>query len=226
MNKFRTAIILLLAFFGPFVASAEWSYTLSPYAWLPSVDVSVDGPGGGRGVDIDSGSVLDNTEWALMAALDKSNGRTVWTTDPLDDIASYCSPILFRHMGRRVIANCSSGHGFGVDADTGNATLSSSAPLVLFKLAKAMEGEPDVRLAIVGHTDSTGNFDYNVDLSQRRAETVRNTLLGEPYNVPEERLVAMGAGPIKPVASNLSEEGRALNRRVVFVLLGEHFMEN
>jgi len=82
-----------------------------------------------------------------------------------------------------------------------SATLNSSAPLVLFKLAKAMEGEPDVRLAIVGHTDSTGDFNYNVDLSRRRAETVRNTLLGEPYNVPEERLVAMGAGPIKPVAS-------------------------
>lgn len=107
-----------------------------------------------------------------------------------------------------------------------SATLNNSAPLVLFKLAKALEGEPDVRLAIVGHTDSTGDFNYNVDLSQRRAATVRNTLLGEPYNISEERLVAMGAGPIKPVASNLSEEGRALNRRVVFVLLGEHFKEN
>lgn len=56
---------------------------------------------------------------ALMAALDKRNGETVWTTDALDDIASYSSPILFRYMGRRVIANCSSGHGFGINADTG-----------------------------------------------------------------------------------------------------------
>ncbi len=56
----------------------------------------------------------------LMAALDKRNGQTVWTTEPLGkDRTSHCSPILFRYVGRRVIANCSSAHGFGVDADTG-----------------------------------------------------------------------------------------------------------
>jgi outer membrane protein assembly factor BamB len=57
---------------------------------------------------------------ALMAALDKRNGRTIWTTEPLgDDSASHSSPILFRYAGRRLISNCSSAHGFGVDADTG-----------------------------------------------------------------------------------------------------------
>jgi outer membrane protein assembly factor BamB len=56
----------------------------------------------------------------LMAALDKRTGRTVWTTEPLgDDHTSHASPILFRHAGRRLIASCSSAHGFGVDADTG-----------------------------------------------------------------------------------------------------------
>jgi outer membrane protein assembly factor BamB len=57
---------------------------------------------------------------ALMAALDKRTGETIWTTPPLDDNeTSHCSPILFRHAGRRLISNCSSAHGFGVDADTG-----------------------------------------------------------------------------------------------------------
>jgi len=57
---------------------------------------------------------------ALMAALDKQTGRTLWTTEPLDDdSASHSSPILFRYDGRRMIVNCSSAHGFGVDADTG-----------------------------------------------------------------------------------------------------------
>ena len=55
-----------------------------------------------------------------MAALDKQSGRTLWTTEPLgEDRVTHSSPILFRHAGRRVLANCSSGHGFGVDADTG-----------------------------------------------------------------------------------------------------------
>ena len=57
---------------------------------------------------------------ALMAALDKNSGKTIWTTEPLpDDRATYSSPILFRYNGRRLLANCSSAHGFGVDADTG-----------------------------------------------------------------------------------------------------------
>ena len=57
---------------------------------------------------------------ALVAALDKRSGETVWTTPPLgDDRATYSSPILFRYAGRRILANCSSAHGFGVDADSG-----------------------------------------------------------------------------------------------------------
>ena len=56
----------------------------------------------------------------LMAALDKRDGSTVWTSPPRDDDRpSYCSPILFRFGGRRLLATCSGGHGFGVDADTG-----------------------------------------------------------------------------------------------------------
>ena len=57
---------------------------------------------------------------ALIAALDKLDGQTVWTTEPLgDDRTSHCSPILLRYAGRRLITSCSSAHGFGVDADTG-----------------------------------------------------------------------------------------------------------
>jgi len=57
---------------------------------------------------------------ALMSALDKRIGQTLWTTKPLDeDNTSHSSPVLFRYAGRRMIANCSSAHGFGVDADTG-----------------------------------------------------------------------------------------------------------
>lgn len=57
---------------------------------------------------------------ALMAALDKRTGETVWKSEALgDDRTSHSSPILFRYAGRRLIANCSSAHGFGVDAETG-----------------------------------------------------------------------------------------------------------
>ncbi len=79
--------------------------------WALSECVLVDGP---RVI------VTPGGKKALMAALDKRNGKTVWITKPLgDDRATHSSPILFRHAGRRMIANCSSAHGFGVDADSG-----------------------------------------------------------------------------------------------------------
>ncbi len=79
--------------------------------WALSECLLVDGP---RVIVTPGGSK------GLVAALDKRTGQTLWTTDPLgDDQATYCSPILFRLAGRRLIANCSSAHGFGIDADTG-----------------------------------------------------------------------------------------------------------
>jgi outer membrane protein assembly factor BamB len=71
-------------------------------------------------VDGDRVIVTPGGRGALMAALDARDGKTLWTTPPLEaDKTSHCSPILFRYRGRRVISNCSSAHGFGVDAETG-----------------------------------------------------------------------------------------------------------
>ncbi|NQV34513.1 MAG: PQQ-like beta-propeller repeat protein [Phycisphaeraceae bacterium] len=71
-------------------------------------------------IDGDHLIVTPGGQGALMAALDKKTGQTLWTTEPLgEDKTSYASPILFEFGGRRLIASCSSAHGFGVDADTG-----------------------------------------------------------------------------------------------------------
>ncbi|CUH48771.1 OmpA family protein [Ruegeria atlantica] len=105
--------------------------------------------------------------------------------------------------------------------ETDSAELTGASSDVLAKVAFGMVQLPELRLVIVGHTDSVGDFYYNIDLAQRRANAVRDALLAEPNNVEPERLVAMGAGPIAPVASNLSDEGRALNRRVEFIMLDE-----
>ncbi len=78
--------------------------------WALSECLLVDGP---RVI------VTPGGKKALMAALDKRTGDTVWTTEPLAENTSHCSPILFRYGGRRQLVNCSAAHGFGVDADTG-----------------------------------------------------------------------------------------------------------
>ena len=103
--------------------------------------------------------------------------------------------------------------------ETDSATLSESSADVLHKLAATMYQMADTRLAVIGHTDSTGPFEHNLELSQARAQAVVAALLKEPYNIAPTRLVAVGLGPISPVASNKSDEGRALNRRVTFVLI-------
>jgi outer membrane protein assembly factor BamB len=87
--------------------------------WALSESLLIDGP---RLIVTPGGP---NT---LMAALDKTNGQTLWTTNPIaGERASYSSPILFRHGSRRLLASCSSAHGFGVDADRG--TLLWKVPL-------------------------------------------------------------------------------------------------
>jgi outer membrane protein OmpA-like peptidoglycan-associated protein len=74
-----------------------------------------------------------------------------------------------------------------------------------------------VRLEIVGHTDSTGSREINVDLSQRRAEAVQQYLVGK--GIDESRLLTRGAGPDEPIADNKTKAGRAENRRIEFKLL-------
>ncbi|RKY96340.1 MAG: OmpA family protein, partial [Ignavibacteriae bacterium] len=73
-----------------------------------------------------------------------------------------------------------------------------------------------LKLYVVGHTDMTGEFDYNVGLSLKRANAVIKSLVSE-YGIAAERLAGKGAGPLCPIGSNKNEDGRKLNRRVELV---------
>jgi outer membrane protein OmpA-like peptidoglycan-associated protein len=72
-----------------------------------------------------------------------------------------------------------------------------------------------INIEVAGHTDSRGSDAYNLDLSQRRAETIRDYLVSK--GIEAERLVAKGYGETQPVADNASDEGRFSNRRVELV---------
>ena len=90
----------------------------------------------------------------------------------------------------------------------------------LGKLVKMMSDNPNITVEISGHTDNVGNAEYNKDLSQRRADAVRNHLVEN--GVAAERVTAVGFGEEKPLASNDDErEGRELNRRVEFKVTGD-----
>ncbi|UJR87022.1 OmpA family protein [Sandaracinus amylolyticus] len=96
--------------------------------------------------------------------------------------------------------------------ETDSANLRSTARERLLAVADALRAAPDRLAVIEGHTDSRGSDSYNMQLSQRRADAVREYLIGE--GVPAARLQAVGRGESEPVDSNDSAEGRANNRRV------------
>jgi outer membrane protein OmpA-like peptidoglycan-associated protein len=99
--------------------------------------------------------------------------------------------------------------------DTGRATLKPGADLSLDRLASYLKGNPQTRILIEGHTDSTGSADFNQALSERRAEAVANALIER--GVPADALRTLGRGEDYPVASNQSAAGRQQNRRVEIV---------
>lgn len=79
-----------------------------------------------------------------------------------------------------------------------------------------MRDRPELDLLVVGHTDGVGSFDYNLRLSLDRAASVVNWLRRE-HGIERERLRPAGAGPMSPITTNRTEDGRALNRRVELV---------
>ena len=79
-------------------------------------------------------------------------------------------------------------------------------------LAEFMKTYPSVTTTVEGHTDSVGTEQYNQDLSQRRAASVRQALIDE--GVEAERVQSAGHGESNPIADNETAEGRAMNRRV------------
>ncbi|MBF6986640.1 MULTISPECIES: OmpA family protein [Cupriavidus] len=103
-----------------------------------------------------------------------------------------------------------------VTFDTDSASIKPSFRSVLDQVAQTLGQHQDVSANVVGHTDSTGNPSYNMQLSQRRAQSVAS-YLGD-RGVARNRLTAEGRGQAQPVADNATEAGRQQNRRVEIFL--------
>ncbi len=139
------------------------------------------------------GNNLDKQEAALRG--DLSNDGTI-----------------IRNTGKELIVTLPE----GITFDTDSTYVRSSFRPEINKIARNLQDYPDTTVDVIGHTDSTGNADYNQALSADRAAAVTDILLQQ--GVDRNRIVSYGRGEREPVASNDTESGKAQNRRVEIII--------
>jgi outer membrane protein OmpA-like peptidoglycan-associated protein len=105
---------------------------------------------------------------------------------------------------------------YGINFDTASSVIKPDSEPAIDEIAKLLTSNPTLKVGIVGHTDMVGDATSNMKLSMARAQAVINALVSK-HGIAATRLVAFGAGPWAPVASNKTEDGRAKNRRVELV---------
>jgi len=107
--------------------------------------------------------------------------------------------------------------------DQGSIDLKPNAQTDIKNLAAALQANPQTNIAIIGHTDSLGTSEYNMDLSVKRAQSVKSALISD--GIKDTRVTAIGKGSAEPDADNKTPEGRAKNRRVVIIITNSEIKE-
>jgi outer membrane protein OmpA-like peptidoglycan-associated protein len=107
---------------------------------------------------------------------------------------------------------------YGITFDVNKANIKPESHGTLNDIANVLKENPSVRVKIIGHTDSDGDDALNLDLSRRRAESVKNELSGK-FGIEASRMETEGAGEIRPAAPNDTPVNKAMNRRVEFIKL-------
>ncbi len=105
---------------------------------------------------------------------------------------------------------------YGILFAFNSAELKSESEPTLVEIAKLLKSRPTLKVIVTGHTDTVGDFEFNRELSQRRAASVASALSSR-HEIKASRLIPFGASFASPVATNQSEEGRSKNRRVEIV---------
>jgi len=105
----------------------------------------------------------------------------------------------------------------GILFATNSSTLNQASITALTQFANSLKTNPETDVQIFGHTDSTGSDKINIPLSQQRAGSVQNFLMGQ--GIAGSRMTSQGMGSSQPVADNTTTAGKALNRRVEIYIL-------
>lgn len=171
------------------------------------------------------GTILYEVGGSLTFTLPMKNGGTIWAfvsagagnyNIHIIEEASFKKQLSFSSDEMKKALD-EEGHIaiYGINFDIDKDNLKLGAEKVLIEMVKLMKNNPELKIEIQGHTDNKGSVKHNLNLSKRRAATVKMFLL--TYGIDSSRIIPKGYGIEKPVATNDTEEGRAKNRRVELV---------
>ena len=146
-------------------------------------------------MDTDAGSVADGAEVT----------RGTNPLDASDDLPK--KAVLKMEKGKALVLD-------GIVFKTGSAEILPSSEEILNQAYNTLADNPDIKVEIQGYTDNVGNRNYNLKLSQKRAEAVKQWLVDK--GIAADRMTAKGYGPENPVGDNSTEAGRQQNRRIEF----------
>jgi OOP family OmpA-OmpF porin len=147
------------------------------------------------------------TQDRVYVGLDIVAGEPMKTDQIIVDLNKLTKDI--REQGKVVLS--------GVYFDTDKDIVKPESGQALRAISDYLQKNPQQGFFVVGHSDTAGSYDHNVDLSRRRAQAVVAALTSN-YAVAKPRLTAVGIGPVAPAGTNASDAGRARNRRVELVL--------
>lgn len=166
----------------------------------------------------------DSTRW--MNGKVVVEGKEIWVQVEKGNGGIWLRLIEKQAMEQHIVADAasfgddlkSSGHVavYGILFDTGKSVLKPESTPALEEVAKLLKADAALKVWVVGHTDAVGKVDENMKLAQARAEAVV-AALSTTHGISAARLKGYGVGPLTPVASNDTDEGRAKNRRVELV---------
>lgn len=208
---------------GPYDSFAETLYGRDRHYPLPGDEdtknqqflaARLPGPPGDVFVTV---YVMENHFWGNETSMEK--GRTYCRVDVVETkpMESRMEVVKADEMARGIESSGKIAL-YGIFFETDRAEIREESKPALEEIARLLKAAPKLRLLVVGHTDSTGEREYNMSLSRRRAESVVKYLTSK-FGILPSRLVPAGVGMLAPVASNRTEEGRAKNRRVELVEL-------
>lgn len=171
------------------------------------------------------GTAYEYTQNKAYLHLDKK-GKEVWVAISTSDTWYYLTIIEPAGVEQEIVADPkamaddinTTGHVtvYGIYFDVNSFTIKPESAPTLKAISEMLKMKSKINLYVIGHTDMTGDLKHNMELSENRAKAVVDALVKD-YGISAKRLTGKGVGPLCPVSTNKTEEGKQLNRRVELV---------